>query len=45
MAQKLQSKSMYAELMGAETMLYSKLGDQDFVARVDSRTDIKPLES
>jgi multiple sugar transport system ATP-binding protein len=30
-----------AELMGAETYLYSKLGDNDFVARVDSRTDIK----
>lgn len=34
-----------SELMGAETMLYSKLGGQDFVARVDSRTDIKPLQS
>lgn len=31
-----------AELMGAETMLYSKLNGQDFVARVDSRSDIKP---
>ena len=30
-----------AELMGAETYLYSKVADQDFVARVDSRTDIK----
>ncbi|MFD2208407.1 ABC transporter ATP-binding protein [Virgibacillus halophilus] len=29
-----------AELMGAETYLYSKINDQDFVARVDSRTDI-----
>jgi len=28
-----------AELMGAETVLYSKVDDQDFVARVDSRTD------
>ncbi|NGP43890.1 sn-glycerol-3-phosphate ABC transporter ATP-binding protein UgpC [Bacillaceae bacterium SIJ1] len=30
-----------AELMGAETYLYSKLGDHDFIARVDSRTDIQ----
>ena len=28
-----------AELMGAETFLYSSLGDDAFVARVDSRTD------
>ncbi|RHW34358.1 ABC transporter ATP-binding protein [Oceanobacillus profundus] len=30
-----------AELMGAESILYSKLGTQDFVARVDSRSDVK----
>ncbi|WP_099157352.1 ABC transporter ATP-binding protein [Virgibacillus ndiopensis] len=29
-----------AELMGAETYLYSKVNDQDFIARVDSRSDI-----
>ncbi|WP_174616195.1 ABC transporter ATP-binding protein [Virgibacillus ihumii] len=29
-----------AELMGAESYLYSKLDDQDFIARVDSRSDI-----
>lgn len=29
-----------AELMGSETILYSKVNEQDFVARVDSRTDI-----
>ncbi|WP_164669606.1 ABC transporter ATP-binding protein [Virgibacillus doumboii] len=29
-----------AELMGAESYLYSKVEDQDFVARVDSRSDI-----
>ncbi|GGA73283.1 ABC transporter ATP-binding protein [Ornithinibacillus halotolerans] len=29
-----------AELMGAETYLYSKVSDQDFIARVDSRSDI-----
>ncbi|HEU5141106.1 MAG TPA: sn-glycerol-3-phosphate ABC transporter ATP-binding protein UgpC [Bacillales bacterium] len=30
-----------AELMGAETYLYSKIEDQDFIARVDSRTDVE----
>lgn len=30
-----------SELHGAETMIYSHLEGQDFVARVDSRTDIK----
>lgn len=30
-----------AELMGAETFLYSTVGDQDFIARVDSRTDVQ----
>ncbi|MCM3739740.1 sn-glycerol-3-phosphate ABC transporter ATP-binding protein UgpC [Oceanobacillus luteolus] len=29
-----------AELNGAETFLYSKVGDQNFVARIDSRTDV-----
>ncbi|MGY0694940.1 ABC transporter ATP-binding protein [Virgibacillus sp. FSP13] len=29
-----------AELMGAESYLYSKVNDQDFIARVDSRSDI-----
>ncbi|GGJ92366.1 sugar ABC transporter ATP-binding protein [Lentibacillus kapialis] len=29
-----------AELMGAESYLYSKLNGQDFIARVDSRSDI-----
>lgn len=31
-----------SELTGAETMIYSSFGGQDFVARIDSRTDIKP---
>ncbi|ALC92927.1 sugar ABC transporter ATP-binding protein [Bacillus sp. FJAT-18017] len=31
-----------AELTGAETMVYSSLGGQDFVARIDSRSDIHP---
>ncbi|MBA2174586.1 sn-glycerol-3-phosphate ABC transporter ATP-binding protein UgpC [Halobacillus locisalis] len=30
-----------AELMGSESYLYSKLNDQEFIARVDSRSDIK----
>lgn len=29
-----------ADLMGAETFLYSKINEQDFIARIDSRTDI-----
>ncbi|MFD2924375.1 ABC transporter ATP-binding protein [Halobacillus naozhouensis] len=29
-----------AELMGSESYLYSKLDDQEFIARVDSRSDI-----
>ncbi|MDX8363349.1 MULTISPECIES: sn-glycerol-3-phosphate ABC transporter ATP-binding protein UgpC [Bacillaceae] len=29
-----------AELMGAETMLYSQLGNQSFIARVDARSKI-----
>ncbi|MFY4774209.1 ABC transporter ATP-binding protein [Metabacillus sp. RGM 3146] len=31
-----------AELMGAETMLYSQVSGQEFIARVDSRTDVEP---
>src|SRR5690625_7586828 len=34
-----------AELMGSESYLYSKLADHDFVARVDSRTDISGGET
>jgi multiple sugar transport system ATP-binding protein len=30
-----------SELTGAETMVYSNFGGQDFVARLDSRSDIK----
>ncbi|WP_059102826.1 ABC transporter ATP-binding protein [Shouchella shacheensis] len=30
-----------AELTGAETVLYSALDNQEFIARVDSRTDVK----
>ncbi|MDE3838104.1 sugar ABC transporter ATP-binding protein [Bacillus methanolicus] len=31
-----------SELTGAETMIYSNIESQEFVARVDSRTDINP---
>ncbi|WP_170006611.1 ABC transporter ATP-binding protein [Bacillus fonticola] len=31
-----------SELTGAELMLYSQVSGQDFVARVDSRSDVKP---
>lgn len=34
-----------AELMGSESYLYSKFAEQDFVARVDSRTDVHGGES
>ncbi len=34
-----------AELLGAETMLYSSLDGQEFVARVDSRSDLKAGQS
>lgn len=34
-----------AELTGAEMMVYSTLEGQDFVARLDSRSDIKPGET
>jgi multiple sugar transport system ATP-binding protein len=33
-----------SELLGAETMVYSSIDGQDFVARLDSRTNITPGE-
>lgn len=39
---KFSTKIDVSELTGAETMLYSKLGDQEFISRVDSRSDIRP---
>lgn len=39
---KINVKVEVSELTGAETMIYSSLEGQDFVARVDSRSDIKP---
>lgn len=37
---KINAEIDVAELMGAESYLYSKVKEQDFVARVDSRSDI-----
>ncbi|WP_110113834.1 sn-glycerol-3-phosphate ABC transporter ATP-binding protein UgpC [Bacillus sp. CGMCC 1.16541] len=34
-----------AELMGAETMVYSQIAGQDFVARVDARTEVVPQQN
>lgn len=34
-----------AELMGAETMVYSHINEQKFVARVDARTEVKHGQS
>jgi multiple sugar transport system ATP-binding protein len=34
-----------AELMGAETMVYSHIDEQKFVARVDARTEVKHGQS
>ncbi|SFA80231.1 MULTISPECIES: ABC transporter ATP-binding protein [unclassified Bacillus (in: firmicutes)] len=39
---KINAQIDVSELTGAETMIYSSVGGQDFVARVDSRTDIVP---
>ncbi|RAS83634.1 ABC transporter ATP-binding protein [Priestia endophytica] len=38
---KVNIKVEVAELMGAEIMVYSRISDQAFVARVDARTEIK----
>ncbi|MFC7372886.1 ABC transporter ATP-binding protein [Fictibacillus iocasae] len=37
---RIEAKIDVAELMGAETFLYSTVSGQDFIARVDSRTDV-----
>ncbi|GAF65737.1 ABC transporter ATP-binding protein [Alkalihalobacillus trypoxylicola] len=42
---KLKAQIDVAELLGAETILYSTVEGQDFVARVDSRTDIQNGQS
>ncbi|MFV8826935.1 ABC transporter ATP-binding protein [Alkalihalobacterium sp. APHAB7] len=38
---KVTAKVEVAELTGAETVLYTKIDEQDVIARVDSRTDIQ----
>ncbi|MFD1414203.1 ABC transporter ATP-binding protein [Oceanobacillus jeddahense] len=38
---KIEAKIEVAELMGAESILYSSIDGQEFVARVDSRTDVQ----
>lgn len=35
-------KSDVVELTGAELMIYTKLGDHDFVARIDARSELRP---
>ncbi|ALC80589.1 MULTISPECIES: ABC transporter ATP-binding protein [Bacillus] len=37
----INAKIEVSELMGAETMLYSQVDGQEFIARVDSRTDVE----
>lgn len=39
---KISVKIDVAELTGAELLVYSTLGEQDFVARLDSRSEVKP---
>jgi multiple sugar transport system ATP-binding protein len=39
---KINAKIDVSELTGAETMLYSSINGQDFIARVDARSTIKP---
>lgn len=42
---KIKASIEVAELLGAETILYSKVNDQDFVARVDSRYSVNAGET
>ncbi|SIT87272.1 ABC transporter ATP-binding protein [Edaphobacillus lindanitolerans] len=37
----IESEVIVSELTGAETLLYSKLGDQDLIARIDSGLDLR----
>ncbi|WP_078544909.1 ABC transporter ATP-binding protein [Litchfieldia alkalitelluris] len=41
-AVKVTAKIEVAELMGAETMLYSTIGVESYVSRVDSNVEVKP---
>lgn len=38
------AKINVAELLGSEIMVYSRIGDQDFIARIDARHDIRAGE-
>jgi multiple sugar transport system ATP-binding protein len=38
---KIKANIEVAELMGSESYLYSRMGEQEFIARVDSRSEIK----
>ncbi|MFR3687490.1 MAG: TOBE domain-containing protein, partial [Enterococcus sp.] len=40
----VRSEIVVSELLGAETMLYSKIGDTEFVSRVDARDFHQPGE-
>ncbi|WP_163184175.1 ABC transporter ATP-binding protein [Neobacillus sedimentimangrovi] len=42
---KINAQVDVAELTGAELMIYSSIDDQEFVARLDSRSDVKPGET
>lgn len=39
---KITTRVEVAELLGAESMIYSNINGQEFVARIDARTEIKP---
>jgi multiple sugar transport system ATP-binding protein len=41
---RISAKVDVSELLGAETMVYSNVGGQDFVARLDSRSHFQPGE-
>ncbi len=36
------SEVVVSELLGAETMLYTKVGETEFISRVDARSDYRP---
>ncbi|UOQ43531.1 sn-glycerol-3-phosphate ABC transporter ATP-binding protein UgpC [Halobacillus salinarum] len=38
---KIRAHIEVAELMGSESYLYSRIGEQEFIARVDSRSDVQ----
>ena len=40
----VEAEVVVSELLGAETMLYSKVGNTEFVSRVDARDYHKPGE-